>query len=522
MPGWGVAIADAPNGAVTVAFDGQSGGFTIAPTDKTGRDHRGKGRLEYVGQRYLQFAETGEWFLKGGADSPENFLAYDEFDQTPTNKHQYAPHASDWQPGDPTWGADRGRNIIGALNYLSGKGMNSVYLLTMNVQGDGDDVWPWTASGARFRFDVSKLDQWDIVFRHMDRKGILLHVLTQETENDQLLDGGDLGPERRLYYRELIARFAYHLAITWNLGEESSNTDQQRRDFATFFKMHDPYQHPIIVHTFPGQKEQVYAPLLGFANFDGPSLQGGNNATVREWIDRSEAAGHQWFVCYDEQGPAGTGVKPDADDFWHDSIRKTILWGTLMAGGAGVEYYFGYDFPNDDLDCEDWRSRDHMWTLTDHALQFFQQHLPFTAMQHANDLTSSGSDYVLAKPGEVYAVYLPNGGTTNLDLETNALTYRVQWFDPRCGGALQDGTVMHVTGPGNVSLGQAPNTTNADWLVHIEAVPTLPLTELCLSGPDVLVAPPGCDPTSFDIADRDDDGDADLADVQAIQLTGGV
>jgi hypothetical protein len=31
------------------------GGFTIAPTDKTGRDLRGKGRLQYVGKHYLQF-----------------------------------------------------------------------------------------------------------------------------------------------------------------------------------------------------------------------------------------------------------------------------------------------------------------------------------------------------------------------------------------------------------------------------------------------------------------------------------
>jgi len=30
-------------------------------------------------------------------------------------------------------------------------------------------------------------------------------------ENDQLLDGGELGNERKLYYRELIARFSHHV-----------------------------------------------------------------------------------------------------------------------------------------------------------------------------------------------------------------------------------------------------------------------------------------------------------------------
>ena len=70
----------------------------------------------------------------------------------------------------------------------------------------------------------SKLDQWEVVFAHADRLGLHLHFKTQETENDQDLDGGRLGTERRLYYRELIARFAHHLALNWNLGEENTNT----------------------------------------------------------------------------------------------------------------------------------------------------------------------------------------------------------------------------------------------------------------------------------------------------------
>jgi hypothetical protein len=47
-------------------FDGLSGSFQIAPTDKTGRDLRARGRLEYAGQHYLRFAGNGEYFLKAG------------------------------------------------------------------------------------------------------------------------------------------------------------------------------------------------------------------------------------------------------------------------------------------------------------------------------------------------------------------------------------------------------------------------------------------------------------------------
>ena len=482
-----VALSIDPKAGQPAAFDGATGSFTIAPTDKTGRDHRARGCLRYVGQHYLQFAETGDFFLKGGADSPENFLAYFEFDGTyrhgkaggrrrgeaeAKNLHQYRPHARDWKPGDPTWRGGKGKNIIGALNYLAAKGMNSVYFLTMNVGGDGKDVWPWTAHDERFRFDCSKLDQWEAVFSHMDAAGLMLHVVTQETENDQLLDGGDLGPERKLYYRELIARFAHHLALTWNLGEENTNTDAQRKAFGTRIHALDAYDHPVVCHTFPGRYDQVYTPLLGFDHFEGPSLQ--TNATHQQtlrWVERSGQAGRKWVVCLDEIGPASTGVKPDADDPAHDEVRKRHLWGNLMAGGAGCEWYMGYRYPHNDLNCEDWRSRDAMWDQTRHALEFFHTHLPFTQMRPADHLTESPRDYCLAQPGQVYAIYLPDGGTTKLNLGKLAAPFNVLWYNPRTGGALQKGSLAQIKGPGLVGIGQPPAEPGKDWVALLKLPP---------------------------------------------------
>lgn len=465
-----VALATTASAGSATSFDGASGTFTVAASDKTGTDHRAHGLLEYVGGHHLRFAGSGKYFLKGGADSPENFLAYYEFDGT-TPSHKYAPHAAQFKTGDPTWAGGKGKNIIGALNYLAGKGMNSVYFLTMNVNGDGKDVWPWTASSERARFDCSKLDQWEVVFSHMDQLGIMLHVLTQETENDQLLDGGSLGNQRKLYYRELMARFGHHLALVWNLGEENTNTDQQRKDFASFFKAVDPYSHPVVVHTFPGQYSQVYTPLLGFKDFDGPSLQMGDmtktHSETKTWIDSSAQAGHKWFVSLDEIGPASTGVATDTNDYWHDSVRHHALWGNLMAGGAGVEWYFGYQQPHDDLDCEDWSSRDHMWDLTRFALEFFQKHLPFWKMKSDDGLLSGTSGWCLAAPGEAYALYLPSGGSPSLTLPAG--DFDVAWYSPRTGGSLQQGTVTSVKGGSAVSLGDPPADKSKDWAVLVTA-----------------------------------------------------
>jgi hypothetical protein len=447
--GAGVVI-DGGGGVPVAPADGMTGMITVGPTDKTGRDLRAQGLLRYTGQRYLQFAHTGTYFLKGGADSPENFLGYADFDQTFDTAelkrtgeaagekfiHQYQPHLGDWRPGDPTWQGDKGKGIIGALNYLASKGMNSVYFLTYNIDGgDGQDVWPWTSPTEKLRFDCSKLAQWEIVFSHMDKLGLALHVVTQETENDQGLDGGDLGRQRKLYYRELIARFAHHPALVWNLGEENTNTTEQLKAFAQYFHDLDPYDHPVVCHTFPGKYDEVYGPLLGYKHFEGPSLQTNDtHGQTMKWIDLSVKADRPWLVCLDEIGPSHTGVKPDNDDFWHDEARAQHLWGNLMAGGAGCEWYFGYNFPNNDLNCESWRSRDHLWDMTRYALGFFRDYLPFAKMSHHDELTSAPDDYCFAYPGQVYAIYLPAGGTTGLDLGNATATFLIRWFNPRAGG----------------------------------------------------------------------------------------
>jgi hypothetical protein len=485
--GENIAVSDEPEAGTPAGLHGVRGSFNVAPTDKDGRDFRSKGALCYVGERYLQFAGTRDWFLKGGTDSPENFLAYADFDGTRDRAeggnrvnddepvaqgflHTYEPHVQDWQPGDPSWQGGKGKGMIGALNYLAGKGMNSVYFITMNVTGDGDDVWPWADPERRDRFDCSKLDQWNIVFSHMTELGLMMHVLTQETENDQLLDGGELGPERKLYYRELIARFGHHPALIWNLGEENSNTTEERKAFARFIHDIDPYDHPVVVHTFPDKKQEVYPPLLGFEQIEGASLQNlpdENHEAVKEWIDRSAEAGRAWAVFQDEQGPHATGVVPDTDDPGHDTIRDRFLWGSLFAGAAGVEWYMGYEYPNNDLNCEDWRARDHMWDLTRIALDFMQEHLPFSEMHHADELTSLPTDYVFAKPGEIYAVYLPKGENVRLHLEEHSAIFTVRWFNPRTGGELETGSRNAIAGPGVKSLGNPPADPGKDWVALI-------------------------------------------------------
>jgi hypothetical protein len=494
--GKAIAADDDMDSGEPVFFDGAEGSFEVAETDKTGRDFRGKGKLRYVGGRYMQFTGTGDYFLKGGADSPENFLAYEDFDGTYPNRnltqrpgdnipagklHRYEPHSVDWKDGDPVWRNNKGKNIIGALNYLASKGMNSVYMLTMNVMGDGDDVWPWTDRNERYRFDCSKLDQWEIVFSHMDQLGIMMHFVTQETENQCLLDMGYTDVQRKLYFRELVARFSHHLAITWNLGEENGpagfspvgQTDNQRKDAAAFLKRINPYNDKIVIHTHSSEQDRnrIITPLLGFPGLDGLSIQTGNlfesHSLTLKWLKLSSDSGKPWIVCLDEIGPAHTGVKPDSADPYHDNIRKYVLWANLMAGGGGVEWYFGYNFPDNDLGCEDWRGRSAMWDQTRYALDFFKRHLPYWEMKSRDDITPDKNDYCLILEGEIYAIYIPAGEEIKLDLSGCEGEFDINWFNPRKGGELEFGTKRQIQGGRIVDIGSPPEDTDKDWVALV-------------------------------------------------------
>ena len=278
--GTGVAVADAPTaGTARAPFDGVRGAFKVAETDKKGRDFRAKGMLRYVNKNHLKFAGTGEYFLKVGSDSPENLLAYEDFDDTPNYtwegrlggnfRKSYTPHVPDWKAGDSTWKDGKGKGLIGAVNYLAAKGLNSQSFLTYSIHGDDRNVSPYIDSEDRTRISVAKTAQWEIVFEHMERLGIFMEFKLMEIENTWDMDAGELGPERRLYYRELIARFGHHLGLYWNVGEENDNTPAQRKAFGQYIAATDAYKHLIAIHNI-GSWER----LLPAAHWQGVGLPG--------------------------------------------------------------------------------------------------------------------------------------------------------------------------------------------------------------------------------------------------------
>ena len=214
---------------------------------------------------------SGEYFLKAGADAPETLLAYADFDGTVATKKEvplktWAPHVRDWRPGDPTWKGGRGKGLDRRAELSRGPGRERLLLPHLQRRAATATTCGRSSSATRSSTTTARSSTSGRSSSTTRRRaGLYLHFKTQETENDdqrlshertpgtvpEALDGGAVGVERKLYYRELIARFGHELALNWNLGEENTQTPDEQRAMAAAFHELDPYDHLVVIHTYP-------------------------------------------------------------------------------------------------------------------------------------------------------------------------------------------------------------------------------------------------------------------------------
>ena len=142
-------------------MDGTIGQFTIAPTDKTGRDHRGKGRLDVVGHHHLRFARNRTLLPQVRGRRPGEPVRLRRFRRHPQRRTTGARVGSrisrittpPTPPSTPGIGG-KGTELLGAIRYLADKGMNAFSFLTFNVDGDDDNVFPHRLTGTTAHYEA--------------------------------------------------------------------------------------------------------------------------------------------------------------------------------------------------------------------------------------------------------------------------------------------------------------------------------------------------------------------------------
>ncbi|MFC1923552.1 DUF5060 domain-containing protein, partial [Chloroflexota bacterium] len=390
------------------------------------------GRLEYSGEHYLKFA-NGHYWLKGGEDDPEDFLA----------------------PGNTAGFASKEE----AIDYLAATGVNSLYMMLHNIGGDGRNVWPWEGTDTseaqlnHERFDIAKLAEWESVFLYLQEKGIVLHLVLED-------DSAWTGFNRGLYYRQMVARFGHHNGLIWNISEEFNEnyTSDEVKSFAQLIRDQDAYDHPITVHLI-GPLD-LWLPFVNDDRFDLSSFQTSNtpvNTEAVSWFQLVEDSGRTIPVSFDETGQ----INSDDQD-----LARHILWSAYM-GGANFEMH---TFPL--VSYLDFAP--HLADMT-RARTFIEQ-LEFWNMRPMNELLVSGQGYVFAKAQEVYSAYLLSGGQVELDLNGATSYFDGEWFNPRDGskqsiGFIQGGEVRQLTAP-----------SNDDWVLLLEVSQVTPTPTMTATG----------------------------------------
>jgi hypothetical protein len=423
------------------SLNGSEGSFEVvsnsdcSPEVVEYRNLNCKGILRQVGGHYLQF-QDGEFWLKTGLDDPENFLG---------------TAFGDW---------DAKRTQIDLLNRW---GINSIYVITNNIGGDRKDTWPWvgeTESQAKSnsdRFDTSKLQEWEDFFSYIQAKGIVLHFVFND-------DSAWKGYDEQLYIREMIARFGHHPGIIWNVGEEANEifTDREQIAFAAMIHELDPDNHPVTVH------RKSPWPFLGEKEFDSASIQigdGGANFSTTRLVDfnhivdqhreNSTQRGHPIPIMIDET-PRITEVNPDV----RVKFRTQVLYPILLGGGNFELHYRDAYGQSGSVRVEDLEP-----LIMDMVrLRRFLEEQPFAEMQPCNQLLSNEKDICFGDMGNIFVVYLPAGGSVEIDLSDAFGLFEGSWFNPRTGEI----TLLDAEEGGQLRTFSAPG--DSDWVLQLKKI----------------------------------------------------
>ncbi len=345
------------------------------------------GLLQYVGDYYLKYADGPYWF-KSGSDDPENYLGEGIFGAWPDK--------------------------LTALDYLAGKGVNSLFISLLDYPKDSGLVYPWLTVDDQEHYDLAKWHNWEMVLEHAADLGIVLHLCLED-------DGAVIPLDRDFYYRWIIARLSHINAIQWNIREEYNEkyTDAQAQQYAAQLRSIDPYDHPITLH-------DVNTPVAWFLNnplFSLTCIQTPKpsalyppsyfNNLVLQW--RQASASRPITISIDE---AGRTTSSEEDRHF----ARKMEWAIALAGG--VFELHAWPIPSfQDFDAH-WNDMMH--------LRNFIQALPFQEMAPANSLIT-GSGFCLRQSGQNYAVYAPEGGALSLNLTGISGVFCARWYEPLTG-----------------------------------------------------------------------------------------
>ena len=310
----------------------------------------------------------------------------------------------------------------------------------------------WLGKPHKYDFERFNVEYWqrvDKTVRLLREKGIIATCIIIIEKQDLPKEIGRFTENEYRLYEYATARLAAFDNVWWDLGNEHNEFRDAGwgNKMGAFVKENDPYNRLASAHAY-----------ADFFYNDSPWA---DYIITQQYGDVDSV--HNWTLKYydirkpyvnEEYGYEGSTDKPIGHGMNSDWVRR-CHWAIAMAGGYATygdwsngTSYFYMGFPGPGKAVVQLR----------HLKSFFEA-LPFNEVKPADNLTSKG--YCLSVPKGMLIVYLPEGGTSEIDLgpfEKRRITAR--WFDPRNGLWGDDLTLLN-------EKNTVSSPTNDDWVLLI-------------------------------------------------------
>ena len=308
------------------------------------------------------------------------------------------------------------------------------------------------------RFDLGYWRKFERGIQYARDRDVILSLVLDMNDNKVHPAAGSEDEHR--FIRYAVARFGAMSNITWDLGDdlERYRSDAWTHETGTLIKKWDPYGHLATSHPVEDTHQDRTSDWFDFTSFQdwGRSQhayilrqRSAQEKTGRIIPQTNEEYGYEDHYPMWAPGPGSDSA---------DVLRRTA-WDIYMAGGyqlVGESCRRGTNiWPDTGGGWLNGRGDDTMTMFVGfgHIVDFFTSFEWWKADPH-DELVNNGA-YCLARPGEIYAVYLPREGDVTVHL--GAGTYSARWFGASTGEVIP---LAPASGPEWVS----PRTPDRqDW-----------------------------------------------------------
>jgi len=340
----------------------------------------------------------------------------------------WTPYLTAW----PVGGGVRAIHLLGRAGQRYGRGVARSLFDSLATLGLAEDIYH---PGFDYsRFNVSYWQKFERALRFARDRDLIFSLVLDM--NDSRVHPGPGSADEHRFIRYAVARFGAFSNITWDLGDDLDRfrDDRWTHETGTLIEQWDPYQHLATSHPVDNVHQDRTSPWFGFTSFQEWSRK--QHAFMLSQRKQQEALGRIIPQTNEEYGYEDHYPRW-AEGFGSETadVLRRCAWDIAMAGGyqtTGESCRRGvHIWPDTGGGWMNGRGDDTMTMLEGyaHMVDFFTAFEWWKAEPH-DEFVNAGN-YCLAKPGEIYVVYLPNGGGVSLKLAAG--DYRAIRFDPTTG-----------------------------------------------------------------------------------------